>query len=386
MNPSLCNIWRCTLNMRTVKKSAVDPSGMTCDKIGLTMRRWANQEEVCSTRPGTCLKNQMKWYLEQEKDDVIKRDLSLPAIKEPNKTTLDDPNRIHTLTYIHSNDDVTRLKIDTFDATVTEIISDFPGFIVSAKIDGECEVSSSKKCNMELDVKNMGKFIRFNNILGVKKSDYTIRATCFDDPIRRNPVATISETVISIDANKNKTTSIPIKLTGSVSTQKGYCDIILLSGKKDTLDSVKIDIKVKVKEKPIGADPQHRAQNVVGERNPQHKITIQPTQQHDGKDSTTKKTDKKDDEPKCRCASWNIFCMLINFNLCISSYVSKVLFYVLIALGILLLLILLPVLIPLFVTVFKGIAVLVKMPFEAIEQKRRNKRMLDNTNMTLDDF
>lgn len=64
---------------------------------------------------------------------AVKKDLSLPAVKEANKTTLDDPNRIHTLTYIHSKDDVTRLKIDTFDATVTEIISDFPGFIVSAK-------------------------------------------------------------------------------------------------------------------------------------------------------------------------------------------------------------------------------------------------------------
>ncbi|EAN31926.2 Male gamete fusion factor family protein [Theileria parva strain Muguga] len=378
MNPSLCDIWRCTLNMRTVKMSAVDTDGLMCDKIGLSMKRWANQEEICNSSPGSCLKNQLKHYFDQEKDEAklpklygveptftaVKKDLSLPAVKEANKTTLDDPNRIHTLTYIHSKDDVTRLKIDTFDATVTEIISDFPGFIVSAKMDGECEVSSEKGCNMELDVKNMG----------VKKSEFTVRANCYDDPDLKNEVAQISETTLSIDGNKNKTVSIPIKLTGSLASEKGYCNIILLSGKKEMLDGMKMEIKVKVKKETFGKDPV-KVQDIVAAPSPKDKLTtpqvINPIviNQPGSKNDT-----KKEEESQCKCASWNIFCMLINFKICVSSYVSKVLFYVLIALGILLLLILLPVLIPLIVSLFKALAGLIKTPLEALEQRRLKKK------------
>lgn len=60
---------------------------------------------------------------------------NMPRTEDPEKksTTWFQEDRIHYINYVHSEDDISRYKIDTFEANITEIISDFPGFILSTK-------------------------------------------------------------------------------------------------------------------------------------------------------------------------------------------------------------------------------------------------------------
>ncbi|UKJ89796.2 hypothetical protein MACJ_003050 [Theileria orientalis] len=238
MPERICNTWRCTLNMRTVEKDAVDTGGNQCDKIGYSFNAHTDHRKLCQMRASSCINRQLKWYLDEKKDQakmpnfygvepaITIGNKKVPSKLDPEKknTTWFHDDRIHYINYVHSEDDISRYKIDTFEATITEIISDFPGFVISTRIDKQCKLNSTDICTLQVKVKNMGD----------DSSNFTINALCYADETskdKENVIAEIDETTLNIRGNGTKLFNVPIKLSGSLSSEKSYCSVNLLSGK-----------------------------------------------------------------------------------------------------------------------------------------------------------
>ncbi|BAM41972.1 conserved hypothetical protein [Theileria orientalis strain Shintoku] len=388
MPQKICNYWRCTLNMRTIERDAVDTGGSQCNKIGYSYTAHDDHWNLCQMRASSCINRQLKWYLDEKKDQAkmpnfygvepaITIDTTqVPRSEDPEKkrTTWFQEDRIHYINYVHSEDDVSRYKIDTFEASITEIIADFPGFILSTKIDKECKLNSPDICTLQVDVKNMGTFKLMIYLTGVNTSHFTINALCYADETskaKENVIAEIDETTLNIKGNTNKLFNIPIKLSGPLSSEKSYCFVNLLSGTKKHLDAATTSIKIKKVKPVVGMDPKYINPDV-------HTVSINvvPKQGYVEKsppEPSEKKSSSTTKEKECTCATWNIFCMLFNFKTCVIAKVSKVFTYIMIGLGIFLFIILLPVIIPLFGGLINLIVKLCKMPYNAMERRRLEK-------------
>lgn len=56
--------------MRTVEKDAVDTGGSQCDKIGYSYTAHKDHRKLCEMRASSCINRQLKWYLDEKKDQV----------------------------------------------------------------------------------------------------------------------------------------------------------------------------------------------------------------------------------------------------------------------------------------------------------------------------
>ncbi|AFZ81329.1 hypothetical protein BEWA_007380 [Theileria equi strain WA] len=364
---SIAIYMRCTKNLIMVDKSAVDETGVNCDKIGIAPGTWYDHKRLCNSPKETCIRNQLGWYHGEYKEKtrvpilygvsptltVRKINNQLPMDMKGPKTTWDDKNLVHMLTYTHNMEDITKLKIITFDATVTEIVSSSPGFILEAKIDGACELGTRKPCKIDIKTKNMGTI----------RAPFTHRIHCYckgDTEVYEKASGSATEQTKDIESNGIASFSMPLHFRGGNLSEELICKIELLSGSHTHLDTVRLPIVLKGLKLTLSVDT--RSKDIQLSTREEEIIPLVKT------------------EPTCSCSKYNIFCILFNFRSCVSHYFKKVYFYILIGLGVLLAIILLPILIPFVIKVASGIVWLCKLPYKRLRRKRKieSNRILES--------
>ncbi|EDO08238.1 Hook-Associated Protein 2 (HAP2) [Babesia bovis T2Bo] len=412
-----CRMERCALNVRVIEPSAVDVTGATCDKIGVSMGTWGDEKRLCNQHEGTCIQNQLAWYFKEFSSTMRlpklygsqpmiahkrisgsvpdeKKTVPLPADKEAmkdatfsskpaaavaaktpkggakkKKQKLDSSewehkDLLHSIAYNVRHADTSRIEIDSFDATMTLIIAEAVGFIVSVKPPESCTASSEDICTIKVVTKNAGKI----------RASFSHRVQCYDGEAESTAiVATADERFIEIDANGSDETDIPIKLMAAGKSDLMKCRIALYSSTASFLESVDISMGVKNPEISMGKDT---------------RSLDSETMTHTSKDDIL--IDGIQASSQCNCTGFAVVCFFSNFKSCMSWAFNKYYAWFILGISVLSFLVLLPALIPLGSMVIgkiksnvsrsRAAAAERKREQESRERQAEHERMLDQMN------
>ncbi|GFE53295.1 generative cell specific protein, putative [Babesia ovis] len=382
-----CRRQRCALNARMLDLDAVDTTGTKCDKIGVSLQTWGEEGRLCNSAEGSCIQNQMAWYLHEtgdkahlpklygaqpmivhqmiKKPDVdVKGTLAAPAPTGPEAKSKkavaevsewENKDMLHSLAYSINHADTSRIEFDTFNATITQIIAEAAGFIVSAKIDGPCKLASEEVCRMHVITKNVGRI----------KASFSHRVRCYDiSTPGKEEVANSDEQQISVEPNKTTGAWIPLTLLGTGISDEMECNIDLFSSTSSLLETVTMSIGLIKPKVSMGMDVTSMDQYTRTEESPS-KLQV------DGIDA----------DKQCICTGFAVACFFSNFKSCMGWAFNKYYTWFIIGISVLSFMVLLPVLIPLTTFVLGKIKSIITASRAAARQRRaaNNRDMSDNS-------
>lgn len=330
-DPRLNRMERCAYNIRAVEGHAIDTTGVSCDKIGVSLGTWGNEGRLCNSPKGSCIQNQLGWYLE-EKGEAAKlpRMYDAPPLimrKGGSKTEKSeavnewqDRNIVQAISYTIKEADVSRIEINSFYGNVTEIISNSFGFIVRAIIEGDCVLASNESCLVIVTTKNTGK----------DPAPYAHRVHCYEGEINERVVAATKEYSVDIEGNETSTIKMPLLIMDIEVSKPLLCEVQLYSGGKDLIDSITVPLNLAAPKATMGPDT--RSQDSV--TNPAAKI---------GDDDTG----PIDYDGQCHCTGFAVLCFFSNFSPCMRHFFDSYYKWFVIVIAVVVTLLLLPIVIPL---------------------------------------
>ncbi|KAK1444540.1 protein hapless 2 like protein [Babesia gibsoni] len=349
-----CIMERCAYNIRAIEPDAVDTTGVLCDKIGISMGAWANEARLCNTAPGTCIQNQLGWYLKEKGSSaklpriygstplvarkLIKRE---DGVKSENEWL--DRNVIQSIGYALNEPDISRVEIYTFTATLVEIISDVTGFIINASIAETCMIASEETCYLTVVTKNAGKI----------SAPYHHRVKCFEEDKEDVVVAISKEQRVDINANATATSKIPLEFLHTDVIKPLFCNVELYSGGKDLLESVRISMKLNAPKPTIGMN----SRSFDSETNTES-----------DRIGSKGGVSLKSGGGTCNCTGFAVLCFFNNFSGCMRHFFNKFYIWFIVVIVVLVVIILLPVLIPLLRLLFGRIG-------DSIREATRKRRV-----------
>ncbi|GIX61006.1 male gamete fusion factor HAP2, putative [Babesia caballi] len=361
-----CRMERCALNARAIEKDFFDTGGSTCDKIGVSVGTWGKEGRLCNSEKNSCIQNQLAWYLSERADMArlprVYGAQPMLARKKLNKTKVKstqstygafdwsdedehiaragspgdhvssvqaeeeevdewhDDDVVHSLAYVVRKADNMRIMLNTFDATVTQIVSESVGFIVSAKVDGPCKVADGSLCNIHITTNNVGE----------ARASFSHRVSCVDtEETGKGEIARADELSIEIEPNDSAVVVMPLNLLAKASSDTIVCTVELLSALGKSLEDFKISVSLLKPAVTVGPDVRSYDQ-----------VTDTSKEKH------VLKVGKLNIDHQCHCTGFAVACFFQNFGSCMRSAFDT--YYMWFVLGITLtsLLVLLPVLIP----------------------------------------
>ncbi|ORM40151.1 uncharacterized protein BXIN_1235 [Babesia sp. Xinjiang] len=386
-----CRMERCALNVRAIEADAIDTTGTQCDKIGVSMGTWGNEGRLCNTSKNSCIQNQLGWYLDEKGDKarlpklygaqpmlahkrvappakpLASSKAAAPGPKTALKLTIseeeeeddeddedDDDDEIsewhddtvsHAIAYSVGAADTSRIEIDTFEATVTLIIAEAVGFIVSAKVDGTCAIASDSICRIMIVTKNVGEI----------RASFSHRIHCYDaDGLSQTEVASAAEHSVSVDPNSTASSAIPLNILASGNSDKINCNIDLFSSTVTLLETVTIQVTLSGPVATMGMDVRSY-----------DSITDTSQENH---------TVKVDDIPvsnQCNCTGFAVACFFGNFKSCMGYAFNKYYTWFVVGISAISVVVLLPVLIPLGSLIINRISASIARSRIAAQQRRQ---------------
>nr|ASX98601.1 HAP2 [Babesia bigemina] len=248
----------------------------------------------------------------------------------------EEPDEWHDDTYVHAvaysiaKADTSRIEINTFDATVTQIIAEAVGFIVSATMDGPCKVASHEACTMKIVTKNAGKI----------RAKFSHRIQCYEaEKPHTSPAASSEEQSVQVEPNSTTSSVVPIKILSGEGSDKLECEVQLYSSTVSLLET--FVVKASLATPTITVGPDVRSFD---------KFTDTSKEDHELKIGAMLS------DNMCTCNAGEVGCFFRNFGKCMRHAFNK--YYTWFVLGItgLSFLALLPVFIPLARVVFGKIS------------------------------
>ncbi|GBE58912.1 generative cell specific protein [Babesia ovata] len=377
-----CRMEKCALNVRTIESDAIDTTGTQCDKIGVSMGTWGNAGRLCNSAPNSCVQNQLGWYLSERKEKALlprlygvqpmlarrevrktKQKVTMEEVKrededshtstgrsawrgpasysddsddeyyssedddeeedegfEEGTTEWHDSSYVHAIAYSIAKADTSRIEINTFDATVTQIIAEAVGFIVSATMSGPCKVASHEACTMNIVTKNAGKI----------RAKFSHRIQCYEaEEPHTSPVASSEEQNVQVEANSTAKSVVPITIHAGEGSDKMECEVQLYSSTVSLLETFVVNATLITPSKTMGMDVRSF-----------DKFTDTSKEEH------VLKLGAMQSDNMCTCNAGEVGCFFRNFGKCMRHAFNK--YYTWFVLGItgISFLVLLPVLIP----------------------------------------
>ncbi|KAK2196557.1 bifunctional HAP2-GCS1/Generative cell specific-1-HAP2 domain [Babesia duncani] len=347
-----CITSRCTRNIYTIDKSFVDTSGNGCDKIGYSTAKWYDENRLCNSAPGTCLHNQLEWYIKKNQTvshlpklygtyprlRVIKIDPNATKQKKGNSYFLLRNQFAHQIVYHHSLDDYAEIKIGSKPGNITVLNSYSPGFITIAKMEDHCVFGSTKPCYVGFYVTNTG-FV---------EAQFTLRFQCFPrgkevEKKSNDMVAHSPEHKTSIPQRSNKKVSLKVTITNYTDNKPVVCNATLYSSKMDELHHVLVPFKAQVVA-PRSESPRSPSPAIV--KRPEAELPVIDKNEAQDPSQVLDEQGNVQGTDICTCSWYNAFCVFGNFKSCMKHWFMKVYLYISIGCAVLILLVLLPVLIP----------------------------------------